>query len=546
MSNNFKVIISGAQYVAESGHDSNDGADPNRPKKTIASSSTTKVIGCGNYSLPSNAAGALLYGDGKVILNGGGNTSGFGYPIDCEVIGTSWLASGANSDLVTDRALRTIWRNSTFNIRGGTGSTSNWIKDNLFIGCTVIMSHTNTSSNNSRISTSIFINSSITMGISGLVSGGSTLRWSYIDTNSIIILISSGTVFIGNNIQGIVRVGGVDYELKKDKAGNTINPNPSLPDVVAAIPSIYTNGNYNEDPKFNNAASGDYSLQADSPMLRGANNGLENVGGYFAPLGISVLNTDDGNSAGTRVIASAAIDTSIPDAYKLASGQTEGFVDYVFFVGGFVLQQLRILDNFNFDSDSAGGTTNNNNVVDAQPLTADYARRTTTTGNTGSASTLLVPTAAGIQIGDSVRVNGQERGVYGKSSSGGNDTITLDTALSAVVATGTTVTYGTPAQLKALLPNRLTVLMRTRNIASAPSYPFVDSEWDNEVSSAYGVAGQFFQQELDKKPGLIISGSNVYGAGDSDAPTGITAQDLSPQWVHVRVYKRNNYSSNGL
>lgn len=611
-----------------------------------------------------------------------------GWPYDVELIGCTWFRESAGTG---DPQLRTIFRNGTWTIRNEVNNVRlAYVNGLLFIGSTVNITST-LASVNSRIALSIFRSCTINVGSSATVTAGNcTLQNSDVDEGSLIVITSGrGAALVRNNIRGIVRVDGVDYELKRDKAGSTINPNPSIADLATApgFSAVYTNGNFRQDPKYLDAAAENFCLQADSPNIRAANDNVNNIGGHFAQVGIAVENTDDGNAAGVRVIASPEINTTIPDAYFLKTTPVngivpvEGYVDYVFPSSGLAIAQLKVSDFFSFDSDAAGGSVSNGNVVDAQPLTGSYQTElyayryplawlngrtefvvdaidasntgrywpnvinanwcrigndirqivstrlidtfnppfvgqgtklvftvndgftgtsfsrdhalgttvylsrqrehlairqtgyphlTTNQANEAANNTLTVPRYLEQMFYDNfpggrkthVRVNGQIREV---TSLGANYPVTVlgfdgtvpigvTTPFSAPITIGTNITIGTLSEISSLTPNRLTVLVRSKTTTETPTigvdangYPtYVDSEWNNEVSAAYGVAGKFFQQEIDQRPGLIIQGMNIWGRGDSDAPTGIPPQDLAGRWFHVRVYKRHNYSSIGL
>lgn len=580
MSHNFKVpaaTTGTTYYVSKAGHDSNDGLAPERPKRTVANYGTTNdtiIIGSGYYKCsPLSADTRFFFADGKVILDyesAGNNTS-----LNANASYTDFEIRNAGLGLTGTS--RTFLRCLLVNCTGGTASVATG-RGHTFNSCIISGGNVGTTSN----FISRCINCIIVDGAIVSISNGNTtnaLQNSYVQSGC---QVNVGTVTISqitnNDIQGIVRISGVDYEVKRNKAGATINPTPSLADLSTASgwSNIYAQANWNQDPMFNNSLAGNYTLQADSPLIRAAANGVDNLGGYFAQVATLIQNTDNGNAAGVRVIASPEIDTTIPNAYKLKTTPVNGFipiagyVDYIFPSNGLTIARLIINDLFQFDSDfdSASGTTyiQNNNVVDAQPEqrsginanTTGYAARTVQLGNAVNNTTLNFYQGFGpaaIVPGMQVRVNGMVRNVVAVSSSTAAEliTVTVDIAFPAPITANTTITYGTSSQIAALNPNRLTVLMRTSNSTTPPTvtidafgYPsYVDAEWNNELDGGYNANGRFFQQEIDQRPGHIINGTNVWGRGDSEAPTGIPPRDLAPRYCHVRVYKRNDYSSNG-
>ncbi len=689
MSHNFKVAdatTGTTYYVSKAGHDSNDGLAPDRPKRTVANygvAGDTIIVGGGYYAVGTMASAARNFlADGKVVLDFNSNGTNLTINpsanfIDFEI---------RNAALGTANPARTFTRCILSNCTGGTGTAAP-NRGNSFNNCIILGGNVGTTANFISWFNSCIIANGAIINISSGNALASALQNSYVEQGC---EVNVGTVTVSqitnNNIQGIVRVSGVDYEVKRNKAGGTINPTPSLADLSTASGwgTIYSQSVWNQEPKFNNAASGNYTLQADSPMIRAALDNVSNIGGFFAQVATSAQNTDDGNAAGVRVIASPEIDTTIPTAYRLKTTPVngvvpvEGYVDYVFPSTGLAIAQLKVNDLFAFDSDQAGGSVGNNNVVDAQPLTGNlqtdlyaydyslaawvvnrsrfivdagttnnpyqpgmveanwvrigndirqiessyvidsstppilpgiwskvvfvisntggnfnqtypigtrvyfaqnkeqlglrvggYPTVTTQQSTPTSADTLVVPQGVIQMFYDDypggrkthVRVNGIIRQTIslGPNYPKPQGTITslpvigVTAPFPAIITAGTSLSFGTLEELSAVNPNRLTVLMRTRSNPIAPTigtdangYPtYVDSEWDNELEGGYNANGLFFQQEVDQRPGLIIQGLNVWGRGDSAAPTGIPPRDLAPRWVHIRVYKRNNYSSLG-
>jgi hypothetical protein len=105
----------------------------------------------------------------------------------------------------------------------------------------------------------------------------------------------------------------------------------------------------NRNPKFNDAAGEDFTLQSDSPHIRRAQNGIDNIGG--TKIATSLVNT---NHDGVNIIVdpSPEINTSNPNSFILHTGQTEGFIDYIINLNGvFALDEIDLQAELLFDSD---------------------------------------------------------------------------------------------------------------------------------------------------------------------------------------------------
>jgi hypothetical protein len=563
MANNFKLV--GTNYVAKSpaGHDSNNGTTPDTPKASdlVVPTSGILIIGAGQYEASSvgTNVGTQLRGDGKVIIS------------RSDISGTT-LISGGNIVSIRDIEFVRCSFSNVNNVTGGTNTktlsscilkscvgltTNNNVGYRSLSGCVIINSTIGNSS--SSVLGGYFIISSIVINSLVRVLGNNTsnkvIRDSYLDPSSIFQYDGSPVDFRRNNIQGVIRLevtGGnwKDYAIQ-DQLTGTPQDNGYDVGVEWLTQAQLTADGYigtisgwntavgtciNRDPKFNNPSVGDYSLQADSPHIGRGLSG-SNIG--VTQIAFSVINTDDG-IGDTQVIPSAEIDTTVPLSYQLESEENEGFVDYIFKVGSdtTVLGIIRPLAELNFNSDEAGGTSQNNNVPDSEPLSADYPRKLTTTSAAPDTVTLVVAGNDAV-VGEWVRVNGQDREITDVVG----DDITVASAFAASIGSGVTFQIGTESELGALRPNRLTYLIRT---STSTSKPVVAADWDNGIDPIYDAEGLFLTQEWNKAPGYIIDnldGNKVYGAGDSDAPTDISVSDMEAIWVQIRVYLRNDYES---
>jgi len=89
--------------------------------------------------------------------------------------------------------------------------------------------------------------------------------------------------FKNNNFRGQISVAGTPYELKKNKAGGVINPNPGVADLAVIDATVYDRGNFSEDPLFLNISKGDYwAVSPASPNIFADSTGIGNIGGVFA------------------------------------------------------------------------------------------------------------------------------------------------------------------------------------------------------------------------------------------------------------------------
>jgi hypothetical protein len=557
--NNFR-ITDGIIYIAKAGHDSNAGTI-NEPKKSIYAvpNATGKVVlGAGDYIAASFGAGNgnTFFSDGKVIVRGTStsvaligspNVNGFLF-INC-------VFPSINQGTIHTR------QNCIF--KGCTGfGTNNTVGDinllnNVFINCDA-GNATVTTIGRIYTSRSIYINS--IARIIGNNSAVNFIRDTYGDFPTIFIYNGTAANFRNNNIQGLIQLpitgpSFADFAIQ-DQFTGTPQDNGYPTGVEWLNETNLTAAGYtgtvagwdtavatciNMDPKFNDISGEDFTLQSDSPHIRRAVDGINNIGG--TRIARSVINTDD-NGTTVFVEPSAEIDTTVPTSYHIEDGETEGTIDYIFDLGSVApLDFIDLKAELKFDSDFAGGTVQNEDVPDSEPLTNDYALKVNTAASaTPDLNKIIVPTGL-ITSGMWVRVAGEAREVTGVSVSSPNDTVTVASNFRAIVGAGVTVTYGTEDQLAALNPNRLTYQLRVSQSATKPT---VDSDWDNDLDPSYGESGTFFTQEWGIRPVYAISGGIVYGGGDSERPIGATTQEIEGRWIQVRVYLRNNYSSNGL
>jgi hypothetical protein len=537
--NNYR--LTGARYISKAGNDSLDGNTKNTPKKSITGSTIVtiatgdNIIGSGEYDCSgyNPNQNSSLIGDGLTILYGFNQTTGGlnnptniiiknstsirlrGAPNTCRIIDTTFSASIQNGN-----SIKSIYVN---------------------------FSDTNTASNYIRPTSDIFVNTTLRTD---------QCRDSYFDFDCILSYIGTAANFRNNNIQGIIRLpitgpSTKDYAIQ-DQFTGTPQDNGYPSGVNWLTEAQLTADGYtgtvsgwntavatciNRDPKFNNASIGDFSLQADSPHIGRALDTISNIGG--TQVARTILNEDHTGDL-IEVNPSAEIDTSITTAYKLETLETQGYIDYIFQPGGGLLVTLKKIvpfSNLRFDTDFAGGTTENNNVPDSEPLSNEYPDYTTTSASSSELDEIIVPENL-IDTGDHIRVNGQYREVLSKTNAGGNDTLVLDSNLIATIGSGISVAYGTQLQLAQLNPNRLTFQMRTSTQSAKPT---LSSQWDNDVNPSLGNAGVFNTFEWFTEPKIVIDISdNVYGNGDSRIDTADSQDPIQARWCQIRVWLRND------
>ncbi|WP_421977135.1 hypothetical protein [Roseivirga seohaensis] len=540
MANNFRLNIEGAKYFAKPGpgHDSNDGLTADTPKAT--------VTGWGG-------AGAVIVGSGVFLPNVA--SSGV-------FRGTRFYADGVVKFIYSQLPIRKQeYHNMT--IQGPV--VMDFVEEYIrFFGC-IVISVDNESNTDQTSSSTIYINSKVGGSNASILNGciftgkpvaGLTIINCYADADAIVSFggttpKSGSTFYFGyNNIQAVIVLDSRSYAIQDQFVG-TPQVNGYAVGVKWLTEANLTADGYsgtisgwdaavatcmNRDPMFNNPSIGDYSLQAGSPMVGAAENGIDNIGGTRT--GITTLVNQNG-VGNIEVIPSPEIDTTNPLGWVLNEGETEGYIDFIEKIADTpeVLDDIIVpISDLLFDSDYEGGSSQNRNVIDSHPRSADYPEPLETTASGGNTTTLKC-TGHGLPVGMWVRVLGEAREITAVPDA---DTITVGSAFRAIVASGVGFQAGTEAQLAALNPNRLTYEMRTSTQSEKPT---TDAEWDNSLDPIYGQQGVLFTQEWYAKPELVIDAPNVYGGGDTDRPIGVSGSEISCTWRHIRVYLRNDYRS---
>jgi hypothetical protein len=387
---------------------------------------------------------------------------------------------------------------------------------------------------------------------------------SYFDPTSVVLQIGTAILpsqFVCNNVQGVIQFSGINYAIQDQFVG-TPQANGYAVGVQWLTEANLTANGYagtiagwdfaastciNRDPLFVDAPNGNYYNSRTSPHLFRGNAGYNPIG-LSAPLD-SFKNSDNGDGRGTVVIPSAQIDTTDPDNFKLLSGQTEGYVDYIVPCYGKRLVGVKVRSLLEFNSSVTPGTTGNQLVPDSQPLTSEYPSVTLATA-TAADTTHIVVAQGVISVGQWILCGARQVQVLSKVNSAPNDILAVSGPMVVVITAGIAVTYAnSQSSLAALVPNRLTYKMRTKTSAAPPTVPMIDAEWDNGLDPGLGFTGSFVNNEIVNTPnfpvpGLIVGNGVLYGVSDADAPV-IVPRAVAPQWLNVRVYIRNNYKSIG-
>jgi hypothetical protein len=582
--NNFRESVIGTGlYYAQSGHDSNDGTSPNEPKKSLTSAfaggNALSIIGAGNWittglSTSVTSGEQRAAADGIVVIDLQGNSLSNRLKLNGFTI-KNFTWNSTNS-----AALQTTRNNSEF--IAGTGSlgslTTNvhTFENTKLLECEVLVS---LNSNRFKcvfkgcIIDKISSASQVIQGqnfINTYVGSGKVIQMDFATSGavpSITDTISTANNILCNcNINGLIRLpitggsGWQDYAIQDQLTGTPqdngydssvhwLNETNLTTDGFVGTVSGWNavvDTLINRPPRFINPPGYNYNLLADSPHIKTGFGGSVNIGS--TNVGETILVTDGGVGT-TQVYLSPEIDDSVPSELKLLTDEIEGYVDIIKYVPR-VIQFLRPNTIFAFNSDEAGGTATNNNVIDSEPLSNDYAKLRTTVAASGSTTQFILDNAENIIIGDWSRIAGQVREVTNVEANtpvAGQKRVTVASAFRTTIGSGIEVTYGTEEQLAVLTPNRLTCLIRTsNNTLTNPPDIGTPSDWDNNVDPGYGVIGDFLNQEWYTQPGLYIIGGVVYGAGDSNRPSGGSLQGIGGgMWVHFRVVFRNDFNHKG-
>lgn len=545
MANNFQVPagVSVDRYISKNGHDSNDGATPDTPRRTsLASGSSTQInlIGAGQHdfgSIPSGVNNFLsLRGDGKCTVTlektSGGSCSFYNMTIrDSMAKASSNRSISFNNCEIEGIELETTQSNSPISIsysvfKFATGAV-NMVESRLIIGNSVILS--------------------LEVNVISFIELASSLKESYIAEEVVLKVAYHPSDFRNNNFRGVLRFpvtgGNQDYAIQDLYVG-TPQDNGYDVGVKWLTEANLTADGYggtivgwdyavstciNRDPKFIDASRGVFELQPDSPMIGRSIDGLENIGGK--EVGKAINPTD--NNSETIHIYDDNFDLTVPSQpvlkptsdygiirvlHKVVSGSNPTPVTFSGIIG--------YKGGLYYDSDFPLGSIQNNNVPSALPDA--YPSEKATTGASPDASTVICQDH-GYGVGQYFRYAGQDRQI---ATVPDDDTFTLDAPLRAAMNNLEVFQVGTELQMAALQPNRLEVMWRTSKRGDVPT---LDSHWDNDLDPILGYAGAYFPQELWKNPLKFIVGTDVYGNASPDLPEGALSEQFSLVWFETKI-----------
>lgn len=535
MPNNFRKT--GDYYISKAGHDSNNGLTPDTPKKSIAAyGQGDYILGAGQYTTSFNIDTRLYYffGDGGVDIKD--STFSLGNMNDIRFLNSTLILRGlALFTYVNITIIDCI-------ISSILGETS-WDK------CKLINTDVLSGSDNGPryIENSIILNSSVLM----YNATNARLKSTYIDFSSIVNIQGNNSApssnIINNNIQGVIIIGGNNYAIQ-DQLTGTPQDNGYAVGVEWLTESQLTADGYtgtitgwdaavatciNRDPKFNDVSKLDFTLQADSPHIGRASDGISNIGGteysqsFYA--GISNPNTlllegdsdiDKTSNINDWVLITAATQGQIRAIVKISDTDEEiGTIDYI--------------GNLAFDSDTVGGGSDNFNVPDSKPVSNDYPDYLQTTSDAPDVNTLIIANH-GASVGEWLKVEGQYREI---ATTPDANTITFTTAVRAIVLSGTDVQIGTFNQLAALNPNRLNYLLRTsKQVVNSGNWDD-NATWDNDNLAT---AGSYLAQEWNSQP--MIDNNNGVGFGDDDYDSAF-GNTIQAKYLDLLIYLRDDYKS---
>lgn len=344
----FKITpIGTGQYISEwNGNSANDGtaANPKKhPNEVPASTANVNIIGPGVYKGLISGIKPLK-ADGKVIIDMLGNTFNPGNFGTVRLFDGCWVKNFTPASTYWHAIDCILEWQGTFLplLNTGIGSLRNIYLPGVAVGGI-----------NGVIGNSIVMRQ-ITNQLNGFI-------YNYIPKETTMTFFNS-TAYQHNMVNGPINIGGTLYECKRLIDGTTRpDADPLLPDVIAAYPNFYVNGNYSGDPKFISFL--DKIVEPSSDLLRKLNgNGF--VGGVKP--GKFIGKTTSGPDV---EITTSQINTSDPSNWSIQAGNDEGFI-YLTFKLSDNLVQVPIIHAdsiFAFDGSQAGGSSSNNNVPDFFP-----------------------------------------------------------------------------------------------------------------------------------------------------------------------------------
>jgi hypothetical protein len=169
--------------------------------------------------------------------------------------------------------------------------------------------------------------------------------------------------FLNNNFMGKIIIGANTYELKRDKAGVLIpsRVGNGILDLQSIDGSVYTRGNYAQNPEYVNLSGGDYwTVLPTSPMITNNNLFGANIGS--CRVANNVLKANDNSIFVTPT--GSGIDLVGDDLEYTGAGTNGNITSSIIDLGKQItLDDTKFIMDLNFNSDSARGAVDNNNVT---------------------------------------------------------------------------------------------------------------------------------------------------------------------------------------
>jgi hypothetical protein len=358
--NEFK--LSGAGYIAKNGNSANAGTDPTLPKAHPSDSGMptgTIIVGAGYYFGTITNTNRNWYGDGVVVFDFNNQiwtlSTNFNYKNiiykNCLRIGTvetNFSTSNRNSH-----------NNCVFiNVEKFVFRTQQDFENKYLIFLTDIEIYAGETSPRNMLN-SIFIGG-MTQGVLP------NLNFCFLNKNKKIIFTGTSTNFTNNCINGLIQIGGTDYELKFLADGSPRpDADPLIPDLATATgfsDTYTTRGNFAGDPKFLDVIG--RIVDPTSDLLKRSNtNGY--IGGVRPGRSTIILNNTDPNTEITLFQVE-----QVGNGYKVATGETWGQIDIIRKESNSVVELgvKNPITPLAFDSNETPGSSLNNNVPDSWPL----------------------------------------------------------------------------------------------------------------------------------------------------------------------------------
>ncbi len=368
--NNFRLTgIPSPYYISKEGNDANSGLTPDLPKATLANhnSGGYHIIGTGVYKgaivLSNNLFGGVYMADGLVKILATGNivatandnfyntylntTTNQAHTIFIDMGGFSYVGGRGQQHF------NCVFTNGSY--IHNTGASMVPLLQRCVMDCDTTLTGVQFT-----FSYCQFFNGNNT------IPSLTTIENSYIDYATVFSLPSyfttPSTQFFNNCFNGKIVIGASAYELKKDKSGTLIPDRigNGVLDLETIDATVYTRGNFSQDPEFLNISKRDYwSVSSTSPLLFAASNPLNNIGNVRYSVVKKVTDTEFVGGTITDLI-------TLANDYVLQTPATSGqVVTLPIQIAPIpqVLDTLNFARALNFNSDITLGDAENNNVT---------------------------------------------------------------------------------------------------------------------------------------------------------------------------------------